>query len=141
MLKRCPKHLCREQVGAEQDAQDDVLHECLHVREMDRFAEAAAVHLRVEDEQQQGQQREESLKGECGNSGEFSPHSCYEGCSDYGFKQCESYTEGLRCESKELQVEEIKIFGHYQTRPYWVHQLEQASYEEDEACNESAETL
>ena len=71
-----------ESVSGQQHAKDDVLDESLHVGEVDRLAEASAVHFRVEDDKQQCQQGEEALENQGCKSDSLSPYSCDERCAD-----------------------------------------------------------
>ena len=133
--------MCRENVSGQQQTEDDVLDEGLHVGEVDRFAEASAVHLRVEDDKQQRQQCEESLEGE-GRKGEsLSPYSCDESCSDDCFGKCKCNCEELGCRLHEAEMEEVEIAVHDETGSYRIKELDDAGKEEYESGDESAESL
>ena len=109
--------------------------------QMDGLAEASAVHLRVEYDQCKREQGEESLECHCGHSGGLSPYAGDQCCSDDGFRECECRSERLCREPEELQVQKVHVFAHYESGTCRIHELEDASDEEDQSCCEAAEAL
>ena len=82
-------------VYKEKRQQDYVLEECLPVGKVDGFAEAAAVHLWVEDHKEQRQEGEESLHDKGNHDGSFAPYSCNQGDSHQRLGQCECHSHHL----------------------------------------------
>ena len=109
--------------------------------EMDGFSETSAVHRGVEYYQCECEKGEESLECHCGHAKGLSPYACDQGCSDDGFRQCECRSERLCREPEELQVQKVHVFAHYESGTCRIHELEDASDEEDQSCCEAAEAL
>ena len=109
--------------------------------EMDGFTEASAVHLRVEYYKEEGEEGEESLEGKGSDACRLPPYTCYQGSTYYGFCQCERDSKRLGYEGKELQVKEVHIFRHDQSGTYRIHELQDASDEEDETGYKAAEAF
>ena len=87
--------LAWNEVYKDEGKQYKVFEECLPVGKVDRFAEASAVHLRVEDNQKQSQEGEESLHDKGNHGGSFAPYSCNQGDSHQSLSQCECHSHHL----------------------------------------------
>ena len=105
------------------------------------FSETAAVHFRIEDDQKQSKDGEESLKDEGGDGSQTPPYACDKGCSDGCFQKCNQNSSRFGCKVHEAYVEELKIFLQHKTGADRVHQLEDAPYEKYKTSYEAAETL
>ena len=98
--------LQREHICQKESKEDQVLEEGLHVGQVNRLTEAAAVHLGIEDDKNQSKQREESLQADCNLSNDAFPYSGNECCADQGLGKGEKRTHYLRGEGHEIQMHE-----------------------------------
>ena len=85
----------RDIICKQQGKKDDILDECLQVCQVNGFSEATAVHFRIEDNQQEGQQGEECLKYNGAYCCDFSPYSGNESCAYDRLGQGEKHPESL----------------------------------------------
>ena len=109
--------------------------------EMYGFAEASAVHFRVEYYQDQGDKREYGLKADDGWGNDMSPDSGNQACTEYGLGECQDGSEYFCCRLKGAQVYEIKVFLDDESGSYGIHELEDSRYEEYKACDKSTESF
>ena len=90
-------------VCQEQGEQDHVLDECLSVCEMYGFSEASAVHLGVENDQKEGQEREEALQRDGALGDSTAPYASDERSTDDGLGKSEEDSQGLQLLRSRLQ--------------------------------------
>ena len=96
----------------------------MQVCQVDDLTEAPAFHVRVEDGQHQGQQREEADKHRRDDCNRLPPYSADQGSAQQGFKQSHRYSDSLRCRLQEAKMEEAEIFFHHQSGPYGVEEFD-----------------
>ena len=105
------------------------------------LSKTSAVHLRIEYDKEQCKYCKESLESQGCYSCLLSEYACYQGSTYDGFRQrkCDSKRFGRK--GQKLQMEEVHVFGHDQAGTDRVHEFKDSTDEEDEACDEAAETL
>lgn len=109
--------------------------------QMYRFSETSAVHFRIEYYQNQGKDREEALEYEGCYGGASPPYSCHHRGSEYGLCKSECGSCRLGCKTQEAYVEKREILVHNQPGSDRIKKLQDAGNEEDEACDEAAESF
>ena len=108
--------------------------------EVDRFAEAAAVHLRIRDPEDQGDNGEEHHQDGGDDRRRLAEHAADERRAGRGLHEGQDHPEGLRGSLQEAQVEELEIFADDEAGAHRIQQLEQARGEEHQADEDGAET-
>ena len=94
------------------------------------LAEASAVHLGVEDDEQQGDQGEHQHE-KAGDIGRKStPDTCDQRRAREGLDECQDDGEPFGGECQPSEVEEFEILLDHQPGPDGVHELEHAGNEE-----------
>ena len=119
--------------------QDDVFPESLGMRQVDGFPEAAAVHDRIRDPEDEGDDGEEDDHGRGHDGRQLPVHAGDERRAGYAFQQGQAHTEGLRQPLQESDVEELEVFAHDEARTHRVQQFEQAGEQEGQADKDGAQ--
>ena len=141
MLEVLSKKFERNAVCGKKGAEYQILDECLGMRKVDGFSETSAVHFRIEDDQQEGKQCEESLEYDCRDDSGLAPYACDERCASYGFCESKGCPKCLGCEIHEPDVQESEVFLHHKASSDRIKQFQYAGNEEDQSGEESAEPL
>ena len=106
--------------------------------QMDGFAEAAAVHRRVGQEEYDGydgKYYEEHAAGDCKG---LAPYSGDQGCAQQGFEECQDGGNDAGCRFEEGKMEEVEVLIHHQAGTHGIHQFEKARDEQDHPENHHA---
>lgn len=118
--------------------QDEVLDQALEMGQVDGFAEAAAVHVRILDIEKGGQ-RGKADEHDAGDDGcNLAPDARDEGGADEGLQQGHPGADYSGNVHQEVQVQEFEVFLHDEPGPHGVHELEDAREEEQKADQDGA---
>ena len=97
---------------------------------MYRFPEAAAIHIRLGNEKNQGDEGEGSHQNQAYQSHQLAPDTGNQGCAGTGLDQGNHHPREPGQGAQESQVEEVEILSHDERGTHRVHKFQDSGDEE-----------
>ena len=130
----------RDKCPAAQGTQNDIFDKCLQMSQMYGLAKASTVHHRVENQQDECQQRKKSRQRDHRYSHDLSPHPAHQCGTEHGFCQGKGHSEELCGKIHEPDVQETEVGLHDELRANRVHKLQYPGNQKYRPQHERTET-
>ena len=113
----------RQKSPGPEEAECKILYKCLQMSKMQGFTEATAIHFRIKNEQQSGDESKESKQDGAYPGYYAAPHSGNDGCAEQGFQQSQNDRQSLGRRKHEIKACKLEILLHNESRSDRVHKL------------------